>query len=175
MDAKAELWVCNSTLTKTQGVVDLLAWDLEKGEVSNKSYDVTLVPNASTEVWSGVIPGQPEREASILPRSIILGAKLRINGQVVARTSSWPEPYKYLTFPNPKLSIAVDGEDITLSADVPVKGIILDVDGPAVEWSDQAIDLMPGDKVVVHAKGLEGRKVKARVSVPNGKVNQAVP
>jgi beta-mannosidase len=34
--------------------------------------------------------------------------------------------------------------------------------GEEVKWSDQAIDMFPGDTQVVEAKGLKGRKVKAR-------------
>lgn len=52
---------------------------------------------------------------------------------------------------------------ITLSSTVPVKGIILDVEGDEdVRWSDQAIDLIPGDDQVVLAWGLNGRTPKAR-------------
>ena len=58
-----------------------------------------------------------------------------------------------------------------MSCKRPIKGIILDVEDRSTDeqdgecrWSDQAIDLMPGDDQVVVAKGLKGRKVKARVS-----------
>ena len=43
-----------------------------------------------------------------------------------------------------------------------MKGIILEVEGPDVKWSDQALDLVPGDPQTVKAVGLNGRKVKAR-------------
>ena len=49
-----------------------------------------------------------------------------------------------------------------LSCKKPIKGIILDVEGEDVKWSDQAIDLVPGDEQVVKASGLNGRSVKAR-------------
>lgn len=49
-----------------------------------------------------------------------------------------------------------------LTTKKPVKGIILEVDGDDVKWSDQAIDLVPGDPQVVNAVGLNGRPVKAR-------------
>lgn len=64
-----------------------------------------------------------------------------------------------------------DGETLTLSCERPIKGVILDVEDRSsdvevgeVKWSDQAIDMMPGDDQTVVAKGLKGRKVKARVS-----------
>jgi beta-mannosidase len=55
-----------------------------------------------------------------------------------------------------------DGKTIELTSKKPIKGIILDVEGEDVQWSDQAIDLVPGDPQLVKAVGLEGRSVKAR-------------
>lgn len=69
------------------------------------------------------------------------------------------------------ITAGTDGETLTLSCKRPIKGIILDVEDRSTDekdgecrWSDQAIDMMPGDDQVVVAKGLKGRKVKARVS-----------
>ena len=78
-----------------------------------------------------------------------------------------PEPFKYISFPDIKdvgLSIAVgkDGESVELSTRKPIKGLVLDVEGDAAQWSDQAIDLVPGDDQVVRAIALNGREVKAR-------------
>jgi len=55
-----------------------------------------------------------------------------------------------------------DGDSVILSARKPIKGIILDVEGEDVKWSDQAIDLVPGDSQIVKAVGLKGREVKIR-------------
>lgn len=60
------------------------------------------------------------------------------------------------------LKISVDRENVEISCKKPIKGIILDVDGDDVKWSDQAIDLVPGDPQVVRAVGLAGRDIKAR-------------
>lgn len=46
--------------------------------------------------------------------------------------------------------------------DRPIKGLVLDVDGPWAKFSDQAIDVFPGDTQTVGVIGLEGREVKAR-------------
>jgi beta-mannosidase len=87
--------------------------------------------------------------------------------------ANWPEPWKYIQFPDVGLTIktADDGETLTLSCKRPIKGVILDLEDRSTEakdgevkWSDQAIDMMPEDNQVVTARGLKGRKVKARVS-----------
>ena len=49
-----------------------------------------------------------------------------------------------------------------LSCKKPIKGIVLDVDGDDVKWSDQAIDLVPGDPQIIRAVGLARRDIKAR-------------
>ncbi len=49
-----------------------------------------------------------------------------------------------------------------LSTNKPVKGVVLDAEGEFVKWSDQAIDLVPGDPQFVKAIGLNGRPVKMR-------------
>lgn len=61
-----------------------------------------------------------------------------------------------------KTTVGEDGETFTLEASKPIKGIVLDVDGEDVKWSDQAIDLVPGDPQTIRAVGLNGRKIKMR-------------
>ena len=78
-----------------------------------------------------------------------------------------PEPFKFIDFPPPEdlgfqAEIGEDGESVILSCRKPVKGIILDAEGDYVEWSDQAIDLVPDDPQTVQGVGLKGRQVKKR-------------
>lgn len=118
--------------------------------------------------WAdGDTAGQPIRKSDAeVPKPIVVQARLlESDGTVLARYSNWPEPWKYLTFPDPKLVLKVDGDRVTLSCEKPIKGVILDLEdrsGEEVKWSDQAIDMFPGDVQVVEAKGLKGRKIKAR-------------
>lgn len=79
-----------------------------------------------------------------------------------------PEPFKYIHFPPLKdvglnVKANLDNESVTLSTRKPVKGIVLDVEGDQVEWSDQAIDLVPGDPQTIRAKGLKGREAKLKL------------
>lgn len=113
-----------------------------------------------------LISGQPIRKSlGDVPLPIVVQARLLdAGGEVLARYSNWPEPWKYLTFPEAGLQITSEGESVKLSCSQPIKGIVLEVDGEDCQWSDQAIDLMPGDDQVVSAKGLNGRKVSAKVS-----------
>jgi beta-mannosidase len=78
-----------------------------------------------------------------------------------------PEPFKFIKFPPApdlglKISTSSDGESIEISAQKPVKGIILDVEGEDVKWSDQAIDIVPDDPQTIRAIGLNAREIKLR-------------
>jgi len=87
---------------------------------------------------------------------------------------SRPEPYKYLRFPTPQeVSLKLDvssstgdgggGYDaILVGVERPIKGLVLDVEGEDAKWSDQALDVVPGDDQVVKVWNLKGRKIKAR-------------
>lgn len=63
-----------------------------------------------------------------------------------------------------RLSIK-DGDHIYISVEKPVKGLVLSIeelDGEGeVNWSDNALDVVPQDDRVVVARGLAGRKVRA--------------
>ena len=63
-----------------------------------------------------------------------------------------------------EIKVGGDGETIELSCKKPIKGIVLDVEGDdkGLRWSDQAIDLVPGDNQIIQVKGLNGRGVHAR-------------
>lgn len=92
-----------------------------------------------------------------------LRARLSIHLLVGSR----PEPFKFIHFPSKNevgLSITIlpDNETVQLTSLKPVKGIVLDAEGEDIKWSDQAIDLVPGDPQTVKAIGLKGRKVFAR-------------
>ncbi|KAK4689681.1 beta-mannosidase, partial [Tremellales sp. Uapishka_1] len=163
-DPTIQLWACNSTLHAKTVTVVLTAFDLDAGRLDTRSFDVLLSPNSSTEIWQGQVPGQPVRTSDAqIPKPIILGARMTdSDGTILARYANWPEPYKYLRYPKTELEIAYHGDAIVLSCDNPVKGIILEVEGEECTWSDQAIDLFPGDPQRVTVKGLKGRKVMAR-------------
>lgn len=161
--SEVQLWACNSELEEKTVRVELVAFDLNDGELDRQHWDVTLKPNASTEIWAGDVPGQAVRTSDAdVPRPIVLQARILDGDNVLARYSNWPEPWKYLTFPDPGLNIDVDGDEVTISVEKPVKGLILDTEGEEAEWSDQALDMFPGDTQRVTAKGLKGRKVTAR-------------
>ena len=148
-----------------KATIKLVSFDLQGGQVDSRDIPVELAANSSTEIWKGDVPGQVVRhDEGSAPKAIIVQARLvDSDGKILHRYSSWPQPFKYLTFPEPGLKITVKGDEVHLSCSKPMKSVVLDVQsGNECQWSDQALDLFPGDAQVVIAKGLGGRKVKAR-------------
>ncbi|KAI0315972.1 glycoside hydrolase family 2 protein [Amylostereum chailletii] len=170
IESRLEVWGTNSTLEEKHATLVLCAFDLSKPEWGfRQEMEVVLAPNASTELWKGTVPGQPTRtKLSEVPKPIIVSARLVDEARtVLARYANWPEPFKYIHFPDVKnlgfkVTTRADGKSVELTTDRPIKGIVLDVEGETVQWSDQAIDLVPGDPQIVEAVGLNGREVKAR-------------
>ncbi|KAF9462600.1 glycoside hydrolase family 2 protein [Collybia nuda] len=164
-----EIWGTNSTLHEKKVTMEIVIFDLHSDWTNKLSKNVILEPNSSTELYKGTLPGQPIRtKKSEIPKVLIVSARLiDETGEILGRYSNWPEPFKFIHFPpvadlNLKATVGTDGESIVLTADRPIKGIVLDVDGEDVKWSDQAIDLVPNDPQTIKAVGLNGRKIKMR-------------
>ncbi|KAF8184215.1 glycoside hydrolase [Pholiota molesta] len=159
--ATLEVWGTNSLLTARSAKLELTFHDLLSPEwVQSEVHDVVLLPNQSTELLKIRVPG-PSREGvsagdplSVESANVVASARLvdAASGEILARYSDWPEPYRFLQPPVPGLKISsVEDKDQTR--------ITLSVERPA-KWSDNALDLIPGDKQDVVVSGLEGRKIK---------------
>ena len=87
---------------------------------------------------------------------------------MLARWVDWPEPLKYVIFKKGvqvKVEIGEGEKEVKVSADAPVKGVVLGVpveEGVDAVWEDNFVDLVPGETVSVGVEGLRGRGVKAR-------------
>lgn len=129
------------------------------------SRQVTLLPGQNTELGTLINSSEVNADSLIiLSTSLIDG-----NGAALARFVDWPEPFRYLNWPKgTKLTTAVvvenEGwETVQIQSNNPVKGVLLNVEsGEMPEWEDNMVDLLPGDRVQVRVKGLEGRKITSR-------------
>lgn len=74
---------------------------------------------------------------------MVIHATVEVGGEVVARMSNWPEPYKLIEPIDPGLSVKVDeaGDRVVVRAEKPVKGLWMDVvgDDEGVVWGDNAV------------------------------------
>lgn len=154
-----------------KAILHLGFYDLETDKQHTKNYPIVLEPNQTTEALS--IPildpdtgepmdiSQPARSHSVIVWARVLDGNSK---EVLARFSDWPQPYKVLDFPDPGLNITRDGEDtLWIQVERPVKGLWLnsETEEPeAIAWSDNNLDLIPGDKVEIRALGLKTQTLK---------------
>lgn len=168
IESVLEIWGTNSTLLDKAVTLEVTFFDLESDWTEKWEKEVVLAANSSTELYKGHVTGQPIRnKQSDLPKIIIVSARILDGQTILSRYSNWPEPFKFIKFPpiadlGLKVDVGPEGETVTLSTRKPIKGIVLDVDGEYLKFSDQAIDLVPGDAQIVKAVGLGGRSVKVR-------------
>ncbi|KAJ7983162.1 glycoside hydrolase [Mycena polygramma] len=175
--ATLEIWGTNASLSPRGATLELHFVDLKSAWTHTETHTVTLFPNQATELLALPCPAPPHELAAPPPtddalftstHSVVVGARLLdpASGAVLARFADWPQPFRFVEpalLREPKLTVDVDAQTgkVAVSAERPVKGLWLSAvgEGPDVKWSENALDVMPGDPQIVVAQGLEGREV----------------
>ena len=89
----AAVWAMNGALATRSLSLELRAINLDGSVVARELRRVTLAPNAATEL--GTFDAQAD----------VIAARLLDGEAVVARFALWPEPLKYVTLPDPGLTV----------------------------------------------------------------------
>lgn len=86
-----DIWGTNSTLVEKKVTLEVTSFDLDSDWTDKWTKDVVLLPNSSTEIWKGDLPGQPTRtKYSQVPEVIVVSSRLLdADGTVLARYSNW--------------------------------------------------------------------------------------
>lgn len=155
---KIEMWACNLSLQQRTVAVHLKAWDIVTGQ---KTYSnilhraFVLEPNRSLEIaeleFPVRIPGADEESRTVV------AAYLVEDGTQIARYVSWPEPLKYVQLQQPRdlrVGLAPDADVVEISAEVPVKGVVLEAGDEGVGFEDNCVDVVPGEVVRVGVRGV---------------------
>ncbi|KAI0053200.1 glycoside hydrolase family 2 protein [Auriscalpium vulgare] len=172
-DATIDIWGTNSSLSAVPATLELHCVDLLSPWTHTEMHAVTLLPNQATELLSIRVPAPPKDGLTpptgyadwTTSHSVVVGVRLRDAqaGDVLARHADWPQPYRYLDLPDPALKVVVDEKQgtISVSAERPAKGVVLRALGESeVKWSDNNLDVMPGDTRVLEVVGLAGHKLE---------------
>lgn len=144
------VWVANSGTKIVRATVELRYISIVTGlEVSStKTWAVDILALGTTEIVAD--EETPEDEPTVLAVRLFDES----GNSVISRENDWPQPFKHYTFPDRGLTVKAVGETVHISAKKPVKGLVLLNDG--VTWSDNCLDVIPGDTQIVEAKGLNG-------------------
>ena len=171
IDRKIEIWASNLTCEECKvylrvAFYDIITGKLKYGKAGSPAY--ILQPNRSTELVTMNAPIYDSTEDEHFHTVTVAYLDESSTGLNIARSVSWPEPLKYVPFQRPKkLEVEVTAGAAVLRSELPVKGVMLEM-GDAkikVKWHDNGFDLLPGDLVVIRAKGLkeeDAGKVKIR-------------
>jgi len=155
----AAAWAVNATRDTVEGTLVVRGYGTDGAERFARERRVTLAPNRATEL--GTIDYDPTGDAPL-----VVAARLVARGEVVARAALWAEPFKYVAMPDPEISSRRDGDRVHVCAARPAKGVWLAA-GDGVEWSDNMLDLLPGDPQTVIARGLGDRPLEIRSLWPS--------
>ncbi len=87
---------------------------------------------------------------------------------MLARHTDWPQPFKFLKFPDPGLTLSVVKENdeelvFSVKVDRPLKSLffsVVDADERDWEWSDNNLDVVPRDPQTVVVRGLGRRRIQ---------------
>lgn len=141
------IWAVNGTLKAVEASLDIQVIGFDGTFLVHETNHVTLPPLQSTELGSYLSKYNQDG-------SVVISARLFQGGTVIARATHWPEPHQYLTYPDPGLQVTFQGENIfTVSVQRPARGVYFAAPG-ATNWSDNMIDLLPGDDQIIHAVGI---------------------
>ena len=152
-----EIWGSNLQLEDLTIDCVVKAWDVETGrEMYSKTVaaGITLPRNASTEIAALDVP--VETKGVEQEKRIVVASYLYQDGRQIARYVNWPEPLKYLHLQKPKRLVAEvsnDGKNVSVSAEVPVKGVALECEDDGVHFEDNLVDVVPGDVVTILVSG----------------------
>lgn len=168
----------NGSLSARSAKLELYFVDVCSKWSHKEIHVVQLPPNQATELLSIPCAGPPKKGSSsptlysewTTTFSVVVGARLLDceSGDVLARFADWPQPYRLIDLVDPGLKVSThsdQGEEnsvLYLEVKVPAKCVVLSVTGEGEDpkWSDNALDLMPGDKQFVTVHGLKGRSIQ---------------
>ena len=139
-------WAVNGALTTLTATLVNQRWSLDGQLLAEDREVVALRPNQTTE-----LPAMP----GLYDQPVIMTARLEVAGEVVARSSLWPEPFKYYQFADPELELKQVGENqLELRVKRPAKGVWLEAVGSEhLRWSDNMVDLLPDDPQTLTLNG----------------------
>ncbi len=151
-----DVWVASSLLEAVRGTVELRFVAISTGDevLPRRQLDVDIQPNGTTELLA-----KEELDISGIAGPFVIHATLSAAspaGGGLVSAVSWPEPIKYLDFPDRGLSVAArrtgDGIVATFETKRPIKALVLD-EKPGVSLSDNGFDVVPGETKTIEIKG----------------------
>lgn len=145
-----ELWAVSSALKDMIVDIELRFVSVKTGkDIKAKlmRQDIVLNANGTTNILTGYIDNVSEE-------AHVLAARMWMKGELVARDTDWPQPLKYLHFPERNVRVEVKHDQMYVSVERPVKCLVFE-ERQGCHLSDSAIDVVPDDDQVITVRGLK--------------------
>ncbi|RSM05103.1 hypothetical protein CDV31_009737 [Fusarium ambrosium] len=157
-----DLWISSSRQDPVEIDATVKFISIRSGKTIGEDINTKILvkPNSTTEIFQNkhiASFNQPDDQGSEQHEPFIIYATITAGGQVVATDTAWPQPFKYLDLSNRKVNVEVSssGDEVTASADLPVKGFVL-AEREGMKLSDNGFDIMPGENHVIELSGTVG-------------------
>ena len=149
VESKLDIWGANSKCEDVPATLKVDFYDVTSGEKvkSLPDEEVVLKANQSTEFVKDY-ELNPEEYIVIHSRLV---AK---DGTVFSSGGDWPQPLKYLKFPNRKVDYTVENGCVKFTTNKPVKGIEIMLEKDLF-IEDNGFDLFPTEEKTVKIEGLK--------------------
>ncbi|KAK4153848.1 hypothetical protein C8A00DRAFT_14966 [Chaetomidium leptoderma] len=146
-DISFDVWVASSKLETATGKVVVRFVSIRTGEDVRERIveEVEVRANGTTEVLVGC-KFDWDKASVAEPEHFVIQAALWVGGVQVSSDTSWPDPIKYLDFPDRGITVKTPSQGLVeVSAAKPVKGFVF-AERQGVKLSDNGFDLVPGDE-----------------------------
>lgn len=144
-----ELWAVSSKLKDVVVDVELRFVSVETGkDIKDKimKSNIKLKANGTTNILTGYVDNFEDEPH-------VLAARMFVDGNLVARDTDWPQPLKYLPFPERGVTVQVKEHEMHVSVQRPVKCLVFE-ERQGCHLSDSAIDVVPGDDQIITVRGI---------------------
>ena len=173
-DGRYDLWVSNLGTKDVEVDVEVRVVSIKSGnDLCHviKHWNVMAKANGTTEIENGAKvpidlshdvrkPFDPTKDYD----PFVIHATLSINDKIIGTDTSWPHPLKYLDFTNRnvKVTLSPEKDRLTVTAEKPIHGLVIQEKKDWVMLSDNGFDVVPGQEVVVEVSrgAVEGRDLR---------------
>lgn len=158
------VWIASNKPKEIRGRVELRFLSVNTGldfRAPVVHDDIVINANGTTDIITdGVIDHVAESEPHVL------AARLWVDNEIVARDVDWPQPFKYLDLSNRGVELQVQRKTsgqarVIINTRKPVKCHVFE-EQDGVTFSDNAMDLVPGDEQSIIVSGLGNKHLKYR-------------
>ena len=164
-DSKIKVWVTNDTLKTVKGRLLVRSMTFGGKQILKKMLNINVPPNTSKKCF---VTSRADMRISSTQNDFLTAA-LYDGGKILAENNIVFDRIKFLAIPKPEIQhkisqISNAKFEITLSSKTFVKACTLEFPTTAVSLSDNAFDLVPGNKktVVCEITGKADAKIIAK-------------